>query len=143
MLQNGHMTDLGDKLDQLQVNLSLALNVIETNQYFSTESGHKIGTPWDQKMSKRGSIMQKFPTTFKYVSAPPRILCFYISATQGTNVHKHQKSAYQYPTELVLHEEKDILFRLKANCRLYVRGFYNASGRKGPNTDVICPAPLA
>ncbi len=33
--------------------------------------GHKKGTQLDRKMSKKGSIEWKFPTIFKYGSAPP------------------------------------------------------------------------
>ncbi len=77
MLQNGQMTDFGENLDQLEVKLSRELNVIETNRYFlqkkkvnKIELGIKKGPNGIWKCQKRGSIERKFPTMFKYGSAP-------------------------------------------------------------------------
>ncbi len=52
--------------------------MIETNRIFLLKEGvnkielgiKKKGTQWDWKMSKMGSIEQKFLTMFKYGSAP-------------------------------------------------------------------------
>ncbi len=65
MLQNGQMTDFAKTLDQLKGKLSLELNVKDTDQYFYRKRLNWFGN------IKRGSIARKFPTTFKYGSAPP------------------------------------------------------------------------
>ncbi len=75
MLQYGQMTDFGKTLDQLQVKLSLELNVIETNgSFLQKESINKIGmgiVKGDPKYEKWELITGKFPTTVKYGSDPP------------------------------------------------------------------------
>ncbi len=75
MLQNGQMTDVGENVGQLSVKLSLELNMIETNRFFSAE---RRG-PWDRVGHKndrrelgnvkKGSIPRRFPTIFKYGKA--------------------------------------------------------------------------
>ncbi len=75
MLENGEMTDLAKKFDQLYVKLSLELNMIEINRFFSTESVvNKIELgikrdPMGSENVKKGLIPGKFHTTFKYGSA--------------------------------------------------------------------------
>ncbi len=69
---------LGENLDQLYVQVSLKLNVIETNQFFLQKDGvnqimmcHKIGTQFDRKSQKCGSSMQNLTTMPKYGSNLP------------------------------------------------------------------------
>ncbi len=71
LLQKCQMTDFCAKL-------SLELNVIETNRFFLQKEGVskiafgiKKGPCVIEKCQKGGSIEWKFPTIFKYVSAPP------------------------------------------------------------------------
>ncbi len=75
MLKNGQMTDVGENVGQFSVKLSLELNMIETNRFFSAE---RRG-PWDRVGHKndrrelgnvkKGSIPRRFPTIFKYGKA--------------------------------------------------------------------------
>ncbi len=72
------MIHFWETLDQIEVQLSLELNVIETNQYFSTDRGvnqmvmmHKLDTQLKRKSKKRGSSSRNFPTMPKYGSSTP------------------------------------------------------------------------
>ncbi len=49
MLQNGQMTYFCYKLDQLYAKLSLALNIIDTNLFFSSESVCQYDQVWHKK----------------------------------------------------------------------------------------------
>ncbi len=79
LLQKCQMTDFCEKIDQIYVKLSLELNVIETNRSFLQKKRGSIRLSWAYKrdpmglehVKNRGSIEWKFPTIFKYGSAPP------------------------------------------------------------------------
>ncbi len=78
LLQKCQMTDFCEKIDQLWVELSLKLNVIETNHFFlqkekvnKMELGIKCGPNGIGKYKKTGVNRAEVSTMFKYGSALP------------------------------------------------------------------------
>ncbi len=77
MIQYCPMTDFDEKLGQLQIQLSLKLNGIETNQIYFVERwvngvglSHNMRYNGIRKCQKGGSIMGKYPSIMG-VSLPP------------------------------------------------------------------------
>ncbi len=81
------MTDFGERLDQLQVQLSLEQSyknyLIFLMQKIEIRHTCTIGTQWGMKIS----IIQKFSTTFKYGSAHPGNTPFQLFYTDSSFIN--------------------------------------------------------
>ncbi len=78
MLENGKIIHFSEFFYQLYIQLSLALNVIETTRFFLQKEGGQsepdeayTGTQSDEKYQKRGSSPQNFLIMPKYGSTLP------------------------------------------------------------------------